>query len=570
MSEYRRPQREKSQYARIVRRKEAITMHFGIRYSTLVLFCVLLLCFGVSLSAQQIRYEDFSQQLRFLQLNGNASFQNYQGNAVLRMTDGNPVNPEAGTVYFQDTAHVQGVGKQQVADGFTTWFAFRIHNETCCSPGDGITFIVQNSSATDPSYGASGFGFRALGAGGGMNQAGALGYAGINNNLVIEFDIQQDPWDPTSNHIAIQTCGPATNTPVHLPGSYTIGNNNNVQSCLLSQAAIDSNIPMIGGTCSDGTCTDGSLHNLVIQYMPPSGNQPGALQIWFDPTFIPGTHTPTGPPIMNIPYNIVYDAQNNPLGLNLDTTNCMGDNPCGYAWVGFTASQPPNGGTQQDIFGWEFTPHATITLQQQIQPGGMQTLFSFGGHETGVTYPMGFQNPNGILMSVTATPVDRHMFYQTRLLGTQFANEQCIVYSGTGGGQNPIPSGNCIVYSYTCQDQSGNSVVCPQELQCSQDQTQCIIDDTTFYTSDQVTSTNADYLENDAIGSNNWFSIFTSYMSDPLDGTTSGRGSGFGGGGDLMDLFKRYRTLPTNRHIIKLAGQAPGADIVATFNPSLP
>src|SRR5208283_3155014 len=190
------------------RRKEATTMCSAIRYSILVLLSVLVFCFGASLSAQQIRYEDFSQQLRFLQLNGSASFQNYQGNAVLRMTDGDPVNPEAGTVYFQDTAHVQGVGKQQVADGFTTWFAFQIHNETCCSPGDGITFIVQNSSATDPSYGASGFGFRALGAGGGTNQAGALGYAGINNNLVIEFDIVQDPWDPTSNHIAIQTCGP--------------------------------------------------------------------------------------------------------------------------------------------------------------------------------------------------------------------------------------------------------------------------------------------------------------------------------------------------------------------------
>ena len=60
-----------------------------------------------------------------------------------------------------------------------------------------------------------------------------MGYAGINNNLVIEFDVVQDPWDPTSNHIAIQTCGPNTNTPVHLPGDYTIGNNHQVQSCLL-------------------------------------------------------------------------------------------------------------------------------------------------------------------------------------------------------------------------------------------------------------------------------------------------------------------------------------------------
>jgi hypothetical protein len=532
-----------------------------------------LLCFGASLSAQ-IRYEDFSSQFRFLQLNGSATFQNYQGNAVLRLTDGNPVNDEAATVYFQDTAHVQGIGKQQVASGFTTWFAFQIHNETCCAPGDGIAFIIQNSSATDPTYGATGLGSRALGAGGNPNypnQAGAMGYAGINNNLVIEFDIQQDPWDPTSNHIAIQTCGPATNTPVHLSGNYTIGNNSNVQSCLLSQQAIDSNIPMLGGTCSDGVCTDGSLHNVVIQYMPPpSGNQSGALQIWLDPTFLPGTHTPTGPPIINVPYNIVYDAQNNPNGLNLDTTKCSGNGPCGYAWAGFTASQPPNGGTQQDIFGWEFTQYATITLQQTIQPGGTPTVFAFGAHQATVTYPSGFSNPNGIVMSVTATPIDRNLFYQSRLAGTQFANEQCIAYLGTGGSPSPTQTGTCVDYSYTCQDQNGNSVTCPQELECSSDPSQCIIDTTTFYTLDQVTSTNADYLENDAIGSNNWMSIFTSYMNEPIDGTTAGKGGGFGNGGDLMDLFRHYRSLPADSTVRRLAGQAPGADLVATFRPNQP
>jgi hypothetical protein len=400
-----------------------------------------------------------------------------------------------------------------------------------------------------------------------------MGYAGINNSLVIEFDILQDSWDPTSNHIAIQTCGPGTNTPVHDPGSYMIGNNNNVQSCLLnqSQQSIDSTIPMLGGTCSDGSCAPGSLHNVVIQYMPASGNQPSALQIWIDPTFLPGTHTPTGPPNMNVPYDIVYNAQTNPSGLILDTANCpLDQGSCGYAWAGFTASQPPNGGAVQDIFGWEFTPHATITLQQLIQPGGTPTVFAFGGHQATVTYPTGFQNPNNILMNVTATPVDRHTFYQTRLVGTDFANEQCIAYQGTGAPVTPVASGNCIVYSYTCQDQMGNPVTCPQELQCSQDQTQCIVDTTTFYTSDQVTPTNADYLENDAIGSNNWLSIFTSYMNDPIDGTMSGKGKGFGGGGDLMNLFTRYRSLLTNHRTIKLAGQAPGADLVATFRPNQP
>lgn len=136
-------------------------------------------------------------------------------------------------------------------------------------------------------------------------------------------------------------------------------------------------------------------------------------------------------------------------------------------------------------------------------------------------------------------------------------------------GTSPTAGGTCIVYSVTCQDQMGNSVVCPQELQCTQDPTQCIDDTATFYSADQVTPTNADYLENDVIGDNNWVSIFTSYMNDPIDGTMSGKGKGFGGGGDLMNLFKRYRSFPVNR-TVRMAPQAGGADLVTTFRPGQP
>src|SRR5208283_2613370 len=160
--------------------------------------------------------------------------------------------------------------------------------------------------------------FKALGAGGNKNlpnQAGAMGYAGINNNLVIEFDMVQDPWDPTSNHIAIQTCGPATNTPVHLPGNYTIGNNSNVQSCLFSQQSI-SNIPMLGGACNGESCADGPVHQAVIGYTPPSGSQSGTLQIWLDPTFQPGTHTPSSPPLVTFPTTLFTTRKAIPMDLS--------------------------------------------------------------------------------------------------------------------------------------------------------------------------------------------------------------------------------------------------------------
>jgi hypothetical protein len=533
-------------------------MQSGIRYSSFLLVITFLLGLGTSVLAQQIRFEDFSDPTdpRYLHINCSQDCgASLPGTPpVLRLTDGSS-NLEASTVYFQDTVHALGIGKQPVAGGFTTWFTFQIHGLQCCAPGDGISFIIQNSSATDPTMCASGFGFTALGAGGNLNcpaQAGALGYAGINNSLVIEFDVVQDAWDPSSNHIAIQTCGPNINTPVHDPGTYQIGNNMNVQSCLLnqSQQSIDSNIAALGGSCNGESCMDGIVHNVVIGYTPPSGNQQlGTLQVWLDPTFFPGTHDPMGPPTMSVPYNIVYDQNNNPSGLILDPANG------GSAWVGFTASQPADAGEIQDIMGWEFTLHSPVQVSEVIQPGGQPTDFSFGGHQTTVTYPPGFSNPNNIVMTVTATPTDRVQFYQTRLAGTQFSNEQCIVYLGTGGGNGQLASGNCIVYSYTCQDQNGNQVTCPSETDPT------IVIDTTFYTRDNVTPTNADYLENDAIGDNNWMSIFTSYMNAPKDGTTTGKSNGFGGGGS-------GRRSPVKSRIH--AGQVGSADIVATFNPSQP
>ena len=116
-----------------------------------------------------------------------------------------------------------------------------------------------------------------------------MGYAGINNNLAIEFDIQGNAWDPNSNHVAVQSCGPATNTPVHLPGAYTIGQNHNVTSCLLSQNAINTSVPAIGENCSGFHCIDGAVHQVVVEYTPPAPNQQlGTLQVWLDPQFIHG------------------------------------------------------------------------------------------------------------------------------------------------------------------------------------------------------------------------------------------------------------------------------------------
>ena len=90
------------------------------------------------------------------------------------------------------------------ATGFSAIFEFRISSPGGTSDGiaagaDGLAFVIQNSSAT------------ALGGTG-----EALGYGprggtpGIANSVAIEFDTFKNSWDPTSNHVGINTGGNLT------------------------------------------------------------------------------------------------------------------------------------------------------------------------------------------------------------------------------------------------------------------------------------------------------------------------------------------------------------------------
>lgn len=475
-------------------------MHFG--KSILGIAAAALLSVA-SLPAQQIRYTDFGSVAN-LSLNGSVHQATWANQPVLRLTDGNLgySNPQASTAWFNL--------KQPMAKGFTTYFKFQVHNPAgCCAPGDGIAFVIQNSSSTDSTYGATGAGLTALGVGG-----GGIGYAGIPNSLAIEFDTSQEAWDPTSNHVAAQSCGTATNGPVHNLGVYTIGQNHNVTSCLVNQnpSAINSNVPHIGVTCdSSAVCQDGAVHQAVVEYTAPKNNNPGTLKVWLDPVFIKGTHTPdkNSVPQINIPYTI--DG----------TGELMLDN--GAAWVGFTGSQ--NGqGQVQDVFAWEFTPHQDIIIVQEIKDGGQQTNFTYGGHVYAVTYPQGFVNVNHIQMSVDAMPIDKTTFYNTRLKNTAFSNEQCVTYLETGG--------SCIVYRVQCFDQNKNRVTCPTE------DTPTIFIKTAYYTSDAITTTNADFIKDPTEGQNQWVRLTdVQFQQNQFDPTTSGKGSDFS---DFVATFKPH------------------------------
>lgn len=491
-------------------------MHLQQRPTRFWIACLMTLFCVSAAFGQQITFPDFSSTAG-LQLNGSSHTASWQEQNVLRLTDGGTgPNGQSATTFFTT--------KQPVAGGFTTYFKFQMHTPTtCCFSADGLAFLVQNAGKADQAYGAQGAGVTALGVGG-----GGIGYAGVPNSLAVEFDVFGNQWDPeglntNANHIAVQSCGTNSNTPVHYRGDTpnTIGNVADAPICLVNSntdfAAINSDLPVqIAGSCIDG-CQDGQVHEVVIEYTPPIGDASnGRLQVWIDPTFVAGTHTPNSDSIAAIdtPYTIAA----NPTapasqGLALDPANG------GSAWVGFGASQGFNA-TVQDILAWEFTPHVPTVIEQPIPAGGTTAIFNFGSHNLKVTYPPGFINPTGIIMEVTATTVDPTVFQATRLASTPFAAEQCVVYEGTGG--------NCVVYSVVCEDPNTDAdVACPSEPTPT-------IDIKTNYDTLQNVGASPDFLKADPIGSNNWISIFTSFIPLRVDPTTAGKGKNFS---DIVATF---------------------------------
>ena len=215
----------------------------------------------------------------------------------------------------------------------------------------------------------------------------------------------QDPWDPTSNHIAIQTCGPATNTPVHQPGNYTIGNNGNVQSCLLSQQVNRLQHPT-AGRCVVTVLRARTAQSISGNRLHAAIGKPGGLasdlarsDVSFrDPHPDQAAHHER--PVQHCLRRAKQSQRTEPRHCT-----CSGQGPCGYAWVGFVGISTPVGAQPRTFSDGNSRSRLRLRYSKVIQPGGMPTVFGFGAHQTTVTYPTGFQNPNGILMNVTATPV---------------------------------------------------------------------------------------------------------------------------------------------------------------------
>jgi hypothetical protein len=325
---------------------------------------------------------------------------------------------------------------QKVSTGFTSYFAFKITpNPNSFATADGIAFVIQNSvgGGTVGTCSATGAALSIVGGNG-----GCIGYGGIDNSLAIELDTYRNTWDPfdngtslNDNHVAIQNCGAGLpNSPDH------------TGSCQVNFNVNSTPLPAIN-SAPGVTLADGNVHQVVISYSGPTEAIPNLLQIYIDPPFNPGTHTPaaTAVPVLSGIYDIAANV-------NLSNSGTANDS----AYVGFTSATGA-AFEQHEILAWTYTPHAAVTQQQPLSPPGQITLFPFGSHVYGVTYPADGPPTSGIDMVVTANAIPPQLFSQ---LGgnTPFAGSQCQVYDDTGG--------NCIVYSVSCVNAATNAVTeCP-------------------------------------------------------------------------------------------------------------
>jgi sugar lactone lactonase YvrE/uncharacterized protein (DUF2345 family) len=294
-----------------------------------------------------------------------------QDNSYTTSIDPNETNGSAFALQLTQNAGSQSSSMwysipQNVAGGFTAWYAFKITPGS--SPyGDGLAFVIQNAlgGGAISSFGAScaetGSGLTTLGGGG-----GCIGYGAIDNSIALEADTFADSYDPwdfgngdyDDNHIAMQDCGAGlANSPAH----YT----SNSVSPLVPISCL---VPLGGGTyaiasdpsSSAGTggvnIADGYPHQIVVVYNGPNDSPANYIYVYIDPAFNPGTHTPVegSTPIFSGPFNIAQS-------INLNN---------GTAYVGFTAA---TGGSyqQNELMGFSFTPHNSASAN--VCPSGQTT-----------------------------------------------------------------------------------------------------------------------------------------------------------------------------------------------------
>ncbi|MGA3177833.1 MAG: L-type lectin-domain containing protein [Candidatus Acidiferrum sp.] len=293
------------------------TLHTPARIFTLALLVVLA---GATLTHAQAQfsYTDFSSTAG-LQLNGSAAtFASAGKPTVLRLTPASFL--QDGSAYYATPL--------SLSSAFTTQFTFQFTQVSPNGVGsaDGISFIIQNSPATDAALG-----FLGGGIGYGGDDLNLFPNKGISNSLAIEIDTYRNAWDPATPHIAAMSCLTGYNSSHH-GGKCANGTKAGSDPTIAINTALSTNV------------LDGQPHKLIVKYQPPcTGCQNLTVQL-------------DGQPVLAVSFDLAT------LGLDANDD----------AYIGFTAATG-GGFENQDILSWSFTAQTIVAPVSSTAP----TTFSF-------------------------------------------------------------------------------------------------------------------------------------------------------------------------------------------------
>jgi hypothetical protein len=298
---------------------------------------------------------------------------------------------------------------QPVAKAFSTTFAFQL-NSAGLNPGDGIAFVIQNSSTTAIADGGCSIGFAGdpdYGFCGGVTD-------GIAKSVAIAFKTYADGTQyPAQNSVSIES-------------ERTGANCIDKVGCTLAENDL-TNGP---------TLADGKIHAVTITYtLTPTAAQTNCIgNAGPDPcldVILDGTDLfPTG-----VAFNMAS------IGLSSGNT----------AWVGFTGATGA-ASEANNILSWVFTP-AGGSQTGNVSTSGTTNFNSGGGFQPGNDTTSGYNfnaqltSGNPVSAVVTTIPIkDQATCNALVQANPSYSSAECFVYQNGGGQGVDVP----VMFELTC------------------------------------------------------------------------------------------------------------------------
>ena len=352
---------------------------------------------------------------------------------------------------------------QVVANGFTTWFAFKFTpTGKSGNTADGLAFVIQNAAGGGYDlFRSHGQLLRNLRRPHRRSAAAAAAWATAASTTASPSNSipSTTPWDPdghTAAHRQRQPHRPAKLRRRHVPirpahNSFLIAAHTLRPSPpAWSASGTDRHHPHLQSLTSSVVPHRQRQSRHPRRRQHPSGGDRlqrsqrracQSLSVYLDPAFDPGTSPPSPSAMRSSP------APTTSPSLNLLNSGSANDS----AYVGFTSATGA-AFEQHELIGLDLhSPHPRPAnpAHQTSPTNPTTTTFLFGTHNYSVTYPPNTV-PAGTVMTVIATPFPRLL--RRIIAGTPFAGAKCQVYDDTGD--------NCIVYNVSCTN-AGLPVACP-------------------------------------------------------------------------------------------------------------